>query len=92
MCPMHGTVDVTVVMICCLTIMICRSQAHSMAQKFFQRWHVAYCSVPTSHVKEVIKTGQLVHADWTGEVKLSPDIRCAQKIVSISPTKYVAEQ
>ena len=60
-----------------------------MAQKFFQRWHVAYCSVPTSHVKEVIKTGQLVHADWTGEVKLSPDIQCAQKIISISPTKYV---
>ena len=59
-----------------------------MAQKFFTRWHVAYCSVPTSRVKEVIRTGQLVHADWTGEVKLSPDIQSAQRIVSISPTKY----
>ena len=76
-------------LLCRFTIpsIFCRSQSHSMAQKFFTRWHVAYCSVPTSRVKEVIRTGQLVHADWTGEVKLSPDIQCAQRIVSISPTK-----
>ena len=54
-------------------VILCRSQAHSIAQKFFARWHVAYCCIPTSHVKDVIKTGQFIHADWTGEMKLSPD-------------------
>lgn len=65
-----------------------RSQNHVLAHQFLSRWHVAYCSVATSRVAGVMRTGQLPTAHSTGEVTLSPDIQTACIISPITPMRW----
>jgi hypothetical protein len=65
-----------------------RSQTHVLAQQFLSRWHVAYCSVATTRVAGVMRTGQLPTTHSTGEVILSPDIQTACIINPVTPMSY----
>ena len=66
---------------------IYRSQTHVLAQQFLSRWHVAYCSVATTRVAGVMRTGQLPTTHSTGEVVLSPDIQTACIVNPATPMR-----